>query len=243
PERIVDLISLMGDSSDNIPGAKGIGEKTALALLSEFKDSRDVIENADRIKRESVRKIIKENSQSICISRELACLHYDVPIDIKLPELKIRQADNEKLWELFSRLEFRGMLSELSQERLSSSKKPSLDIKKKALEPEEFLENLQKQGFSSFHINEERSNENTISVNLASDAEAVYETEDIDFLKKLFTGKALMVGHDIKHSMHIFHKYHIEVECPFFDITVAASLVESSRASRELEGLLWDFLS
>jgi len=243
PQNIVDLISLMGDASDNIPGASGIGEKTARALLSDFKDSEDLIKNSAKIKRESVRKIIEENADLIRLSRDLARLHEDVPFAVEIADLKIKPADTEKLWELFSRLEFKGMLSALSEERLSSVKKPSLDILRKELIPHEFLKKLESVGSFAFFINEERLTDGAISVNCAIDGEVVYDTEDIGFLKELFLKDVIIVGQDIKRSMHILDRYGIKAEGSFFDVMVAASLVESSRAAKELESLLWDFLS
>ncbi len=243
PKRIVDLISLMGDSSDNIPGAVGIGEKTARELLGVFKDSQDLICNLDKIKRQSVKKIIENNVDSIRMSRELAQLHTDVPISINLDEMKVRPADSEKLWDLFSRLEFKGLLSGLSEERFSSVKRPAMDVSRQVLDPKDFLKKVDSLSFFAFFINEEKSGDAEISINLSVGDSIVYETSDRDFLKSLFLSNTIAIGHDIKKSLHILRKNSIEPGCGFFDVMVAAALVESSRPSRDLASLLWDFLS
>ncbi|MBI5873914.1 MAG: DNA polymerase I [Candidatus Omnitrophica bacterium] len=243
PGKIMELIALMGDASDNIPGAHGIGEKTALELLNDFTDVEDLIKNADRIKGARVKKIVGENIESIRLSRELAKLCTDVPLDVRLEDLKVKPADTDKLWELFSRLEFKGMLKNLSQTRLSSVKNPSLDVEKKVIyDPSGLLKSIEKKGFFAFFVNVDRLTDDVICVNLAVD-DGVYETQDKDFLRSLFSKNTVMaVSHDVKSSLHIFSRYSIQANTSFFDTLIAASLVESSRGTRDLESLLWDFL-
>lgn len=244
PAKILDLIALMGDASDNIPGARGIGEKTARELLADFENVEDLIKNSDKIKGARIKKIIEDNVGPIRLSRELACLRVDVPIDVRLEDLSVRPADTEKLWELFSRLEFKGMLKALSESRLSSVKGPSLDIAKSTVDdPSWFLKRVDDQGFFAFFVNTDKLTDGGVSVNLAVDEGAVYETQDKDFLRTLFSKTACSaVGHDIKKSLHIFSRYSISLKNTFFDTLIASSLVESSRGSRDLESLLWDFL-
>lgn len=244
PVKILDLIALMGDASDNIPGAHGIGEKTARELLADFKDAEDLIKNTDKIKRARVKKIIEENIASIRLSRELACLRVDVPIDVRLEDLKVRPADTDKLWELFSRLEFKGMLKGLSETRLSLAHGPSLNIARKEIgDPAELLKRIEEKGFFAFFIDADKLTDDRVSVNLAVDEDGVYETQDKGFLKRLFSkSDCTAVGHDVKKALHILSRYSLKPKNVFFDTLVAGSLVESSRGARDLESLLWDLL-
>jgi DNA polymerase-1 len=248
PKRIADLIALMGDASDNIPGAKGIGEKTALTLLGEYKDVEALLKNRDTIKRETVKRIINENVDPILMSKDLAELKMDVPLDITLENLKLRPADKDKLWEVFSRLEFKGMLKSLSSERLSGAHEPALNISKKQAKDISDLpkgaRSAAKGGVFSFFISDNELSDTSLKANMAFDALDVYETEDKDLLGALFSrAGALAVTHDVKRARHILRRFCIEEKTDFFDTMIAAHLCESSRSSHDLESLLWDHLS
>jgi DNA polymerase-1 len=244
PKKIMDLIALMGDASDNIPGARGIGEKTALELLRDFKDVEDLLEHTSKIKRASVRKIIEEDVAIVRLSKELARLRNDIPLDIRLEDLEVKCPDPEKLWTLFSRLEFKGMLKGLSQERLSSqTRAPSHVIKEELAHVDMFLEQAVSQGFFAFFVNEDALEDAGISVNLAVDTTHVYETHDADILGKIFFEEGVVgVSHGIKKALHALKRYGVRCPDSFFDTMIAASLAESSRPAGDLEGLLWDFL-
>jgi DNA polymerase-1 len=245
PARIRDLISLAGDASDNIPGAKGIGEKTAKALLSEFKDVDELTKNKNRIKRESLRKIIEENLDLIRLSRDLAVLREDVPLDFDLEDLKVQAPDTDKLWDLFSRLEFKGMLKALSEERLSVCPGPSLEIpKKRVTDTTELLARARRQKQFAFFINQDDASGEVLKMNIALDAEVVYEIGELDFLKELFScADSVAISHDVKQAKHILRKAGIEPKTKFFDTMIAAYLLQSSKAATALESLLWDHLS
>lgn len=244
PKKIKDLISLMGDASDNIPGAHGIGEKTARELLAEFKDVEELTKNSAKIKRESVRKIVEENLDMIRLSKELAILREDVPLDFELEDLKVKPADTDKLWEIFSRLEFKGMLKALSQERLSGGSLSPEIPKVQTPNISEILDKLSKQKIFSFFINEEEALSGVLKVNVALDEERVYEIEDKEALEALFSKMpSTAVGHGIKGAKHILRGFGIEIKGDFFDTMIAAYLLKSSRSALELESLLWDYLS
>ena len=245
PARIGDLISLMGDASDNIPGAKGIGAKTARQLLSEFSDVEDLAKNNDKIKRESVRKIVRENLDLIRLSKELALLEKDVPLDFELEDLKVLSPDTDKLWDIFSRLEFKGMLKSLSENRLSFQDRPTFQISKKAIgDTAQILLRIRQGKVFAFFINQDDLSGGVLKLNIALDEVDVYETDDLVFLKELFScSGGMAIGHDVKRAKHILRRYGIEPLCRFFDTMIAAYLLESSKKATVLEGLLWDYLS
>ena len=122
PERMVDIMALMGDATDNIPGVKGIGEKTAIELIGEFGSLDNLLKNIDKVKSESKRKVIKEGEKDAFLSRELAVLDTGVPIKIDLKELELKEPDQHKLLELFKELEFKSLLKDIQpKEKLDSS--------------------------------------------------------------------------------------------------------------------------
>jgi DNA polymerase-1 len=243
PERIRDLIALMGDASDNIPGAHGIGEKTARLLLEEFKDVEDLLAHPEKIKRDSVRQIITSQVENIRLSRELAILRHDVPLSCEADDLKLIGPDTEKLWDLFTRLEFKGMLRAMSEERMSDQPSQArADIVKKEVGAVDLLlTKLKEHQTFSFFIHEE--DDGVWSLNVALDDQTVWGTSQQKDAAALFgVGGVLAVGYDVKVARRFLLRMGIAPRVDFFDVLIAAYVVDPSRAATQLENLLWNQL-
>ena len=106
PEQVIDVLGLMGDSADNIPGAPGIGPKTAMKLISEFGSIEEVLKNTDKLKGK-VKEIIENNKEQIEFSKKLVTIEQYVPVELNEKELITEIPDKEKLKVLFDELEFR----------------------------------------------------------------------------------------------------------------------------------------
>ena len=109
PEQVIDLLGLMGDSSDNIPGCPGVGEKTAQKLIAEYGDIPTLLARCDELKG-ALKKKVDENVELIELSRFLATIKTDAPITLDLEALKREEPDEEKIQTLFEELEFRTLL-------------------------------------------------------------------------------------------------------------------------------------
>jgi DNA polymerase-1 len=114
PESIIDIMGLMGDASDNIPGIPGIGEKTAVAYIKEFGSLDNLIAKADSLKSEAKRKLIHEYADLARLSRELATIDCAVPIDFELEKLERQEPNVEELMALLQRFELRSFLRDLA---------------------------------------------------------------------------------------------------------------------------------
>jgi DNA polymerase-1 len=114
PARMVDLLALMGDSSDNIPGVPKVGQKTAVELLTEFGSLDAVLANAEQVKKPSIRTTLLENRDQALLSRQLVTLQLDVPLPVTAEELGPAAPDPELLRPLFKRLEFNNLLADLA---------------------------------------------------------------------------------------------------------------------------------
>ncbi len=110
PEQMIDFLALVGDSSDDIPGVAGIGPKTATPLIQKFGSVENLYENLDEIERESIKKKLLENKENAFLSKELATIHTDVPLEINLEEAKLRKPDFDKIKEIFNELDFKKLL-------------------------------------------------------------------------------------------------------------------------------------
>ena len=120
PMQMIDMLALMGDASDNIPGCPGIGPKTAQKLLKEFGSVENILNNTDKLKG-SVKNKIEENKDQILFSKFLATIKTDVPIEVKIEDFKRKEIDEETLKRIFEKLEFRTLLARVFK---NENKKP-----------------------------------------------------------------------------------------------------------------------
>lgn len=111
-DQIIDLLALMGDSSDNFPGCPGVGEKTAVKLIEEFGNIDNLLENSDQIKGK-LREKVEAHVDDIRMSKFLATIRTDVPIELDLDSLQLREPDEEKLRALFAELEFKTLADKI----------------------------------------------------------------------------------------------------------------------------------
>lgn len=114
-EQVIDLLGLMGDSSDNIPGCPGVGEKTAQKLLADFGSIDNLLANTDKLKGAQKKKV-EENAEQIRFSKFLATIKTDVPIEFDADSCKKQNVNEDKLIEIYTELEFRTFINRFKQE-------------------------------------------------------------------------------------------------------------------------------
>ena len=115
PGRVVDYLALVGDSSDNVPGARGIGPKTAQKLLTEYGTVEEVLAHAGEIKAKRARESLQAHRDEVLLSKQLVTIRTDVELDADLEELRVSAPDNERLRALYVDLEFRTLLDRLEE--------------------------------------------------------------------------------------------------------------------------------
>ncbi|MFC1598609.1 DNA polymerase I [Patescibacteria group bacterium] len=122
PEQVIDYKALKGDASDNIPGVAGVGDKTAIELLNEFKTLENIYKNieSDKIK-DSVRKKLISDKEKAFLSQELATIALDVPIKFKLKEAKVKPYDKQGLIKLMQEYQFTSLLNKLPDDKSDSA--------------------------------------------------------------------------------------------------------------------------
>mgnify|MGYP000975626485 FL=1 len=129
PAQVIDLLALMGDSADNFPGCPGVGEKTAVKLINEFGSTESLILHADQLKGK-MREKVENAVEDIKMSKFLATIRTDVPMELHLDELKLQSPDEEKLGEIFAKLEFKTLANKIlnKAEQKPKSINPQLDL-------------------------------------------------------------------------------------------------------------------
>ncbi|MDA9168906.1 DNA polymerase I, partial [Pelagibacteraceae bacterium] len=152
PDKVIDVQSLAGDSSDNIPGVPGIGIKTAAELINQFGSLEKVLENASSIKQPKRRQTLLDNKDKALISKKLVTLKKDVPVKTPLDEFALKSIDPDKILKFLQEMEFGRLFKKLEsdygkfsgkaspQSKLTESKEPSVESGKLSGVPEKIIE-------------------------------------------------------------------------------------------------------
>ncbi len=237
PARIVEIMALMGDSSDNIPGVPGIGEKTAIELIKEFKTLDTLFSKFNEIKSERIKRILEEFRGQAEMSKELATCNVDVPIKVNLKDLKRNQPDKTRLFQIFKELEFRRLLKDISPQEIL---KVDYRYLKSTEEIERLLSELKRiEGFA-FDLDMTDSRAMFAELKGASfsyrEREVYYisvenrESKVESKLKLIFEDEKIKkFGYNIKFKKMVLAKCGIELKGISFDIMVASYLLSPSK--------------
>lgn len=256
PTQFIDLKGLMGDSSDNIPGIPGIGEKTGIELLKEFHSIENLIANTDSIKKTGIKKKVEEGYQLALMSKKLATINRHVPINIDLEALKVETPDYDSLIKLYTKLEFKSLLKKLNVFNEANSKEiTSLIIKevKKFIvkSPQDliFLDQLETDKvflkiFSDYnHISEPEFH----SMFIMDDNTAILidgmSVELNSIINKLKTKHFKFYGHNIKDDAFLLIKYGYEDFDVLYDTTVGEYVISSTKSEYDLKTLCLERLN
>lgn len=132
--QVIDMLGLMGDSSDNIPGCPGIGEKTAVKLITEFGGIDGLLANTDKLKG-ALKERVENNVEQIKFSRLLATIRTDVPIELDMESLKFAGPDEQKLFSIFEDLEFRTLMNRIRTRQPAPALFPETEVQTSQPEP------------------------------------------------------------------------------------------------------------
>lgn len=251
PQQIIDMKGLMGDKSDNIPGIPGVGEKTAIKLLTEYETVENVLENIDNISGKKLKERLTEGKEDAILSKKLATIFTDVPVDNKIEDLTFKE-NREKKKELFEKLEFISFLRKLSQENSvedPSETETGEEKIKKDLEIQ-IADKDTKLDFknSSLHIEcytEDYQNSDVLGVSVyVGDTAYIFSEENffdnkyaIDYLKS----QEEKTVYDIKKIIYIAKKNNKEINGDIFDIKIANYLIDVTSKS-EIDKIVFNYL-
>jgi DNA polymerase-1 len=254
PDKITDLMGLMGDSTDNIPGVPGIGEKTAIELMRQFESLDELMANLHKVKSESRRKKIEEARDLAFLSKELATLKRDVPLSVDLADLIMKEPDEEALRELFKELEFRSLLKDIAEVRSPKGAYHLVDTKAAFTKLVTALGKTRRCAFDfeTTHFDPMKAEPVGISV-CWEEGTAYYvpfnglrdlSREDvIEALKPVFEDENVKkVGHNIKYDILCFRNLGVSVRGIEFDTMVASYLLNPSKPNHNLKDSALEYL-
>ena len=219
PIRMIDLKGLMGDASDNIPGVKGIGEKTALKLLQEYDSLENVYNNIDNIKGATKQKLI-DGKESAFMSKDIATIYNEVPVTYSLEELKYDGPDVNGLREIYSDLEFYSFLKDFKEEEKKEEK-----LEYKIIENIDDLK-LKEKVSAYLEISETNyHNADIYGMSLYDGENAYYVPFDVlKENKNILDGKEIYT-YDLKKMIVSLNKYDIDIKNCTFDAMIAGYIL------------------
>ena len=245
PEQIIDMKGLMGDKSDNIPGVAGIGEKTAIKLLAEYKTVENVLDNIDNISGKKLKERLAEGKEDALLSKELATIFTEVPVENKLEDLTFSENRSKKK-ELFEKLEFVSFLKKLAENDdvdVDGKEEKELEIINADEKTELSFEN------SSLHIEcftEDYHNSDVVNIAVYEDENVYIFSEDNffenKFVRNYLESDAEKVVYDYKKILYIAKRNGIsDIAGNVFDVKIAAYLLDVT-VKTELDKIVFNTL-
>jgi DNA polymerase I len=261
PTKIVDLLGLMGDAIDNIPGAPGIGEKGATKIIQQFGSAEEAMRRADELTHKTYRESLQNNQDIIRQSVELATVHTTMDIELNLDQLKHSEPNRELAYALFKELEFNTLTREFADSMplfsgLDGAGAPIVQAERRysIIKTQADLDKLIRKLWESEHWSFQVDDSNSASkadsyakkpplgIAIATGAGASFyidlenfeggQTQAVASLKDILSNGFLeKVTHDLKCNLAVLNKIGIAPEAVEDDTMIAAYLIESSRAS------------
>jgi len=271
PEQIVDLMALMGDGSDNIPGVPGIGEKTALKLMKEFQSVDNLRKNLDKVASKSQREKLAAHDKDLLMSRELAAIHIEVDCDKDWEAMRRSPADTEKLLPFLKRYEFYSLIRSLEAKAPESVTAPLLAARNanrnyRAAESisdfDELIKELSKTKFFSFDT--ETTSADPMKAALVGlsfcwkENEAWYVPVSdaahagpglpasivLEALRDILeSDKIEKCGQNIKYDSIVMKRAGVEMKGITFDTMIASYLIQPIKRNHNLDDLAMEYLS
>ncbi|CEK37010.1 DNA polymerase I [Paraclostridium sordellii] len=247
PNQFIDLKGLMGDKSDNIPGVPGIGEVTGIKLIKEFGSIENIIENVDSIKGSS-RKKIEEHKDLAIMSKRLATIIRDVPIDITIDDLSFGDYDKANVIDVFNELGFNSLISRIGENSDVESEGDNINLSiKELVNIEEFIKDVKSK--KSLILKAIRKNGNILEKNLMTiylsiNGEDIYyiNEENLDKIRELLISDEIKkYGYELKDDYITLRPYGIFLNNMYFDISIAEYLIDSSSANYTYDSIAMNY--
>lgn len=250
PTQFIDLKGLMGDKSDNIPGVPGIGEKTGIKLIKEFSSIEGIFDNIDSIKG-STKKKLEENKELAIMSKKLATIIRDVPVEFNLEELEYGNYNTKDILDVFKYLGFTSLIPRIGNLDESEEIVNEANVEISKLEDiDEFINKVKENNELTIKTVTREGNildKRIKYIFLSVDGKKIYYVEEnsIHKLEYIFTSNEIKkLGYNLKDDYIALKPYSIKLENIYFDITIAEYLIDSmSSTSYECSAIAMKYLT
>lgn len=253
PRELIEVKGLMGDSSDNIPGVPGVGEKTALKYVKKYGTIENLYENIDDIKGKAKEKLI-ENKDIAFMSRSLGEIYLEAPVDTNLENYKVEEPDYDTLREKYERLEFKLFLEKLPNSQVEVEedfKFEFIDEKSRMQEIAKSILESKKIVFHFFYDGDKYIGKKPLFIGfMGAKSKRVYivdleENFDdfIDVFKDIFEDKDIeKLSYDIKSDIYYLYEKGIEISLPYEDMTIAEYIIDPSKSKYDIHKSAKEYL-
>ncbi len=235
PSQFIDLKGLMGDKSDNIPGIPGVGEKTGIKLLTKYGSVEGVLDNIDQLKGAQKKKV-EENQKEAIMSKDLATIIRDVPIDFDIDSMEFGDFELSDIIKEFQELKFTSLISRVSELSNEDIEEEAIDIRK--LENiDKFIEDAKKSSRLCIKTFSKAGNileKNIYKTYLSLDAKLIYYLDGDDILKikeVLEDSNIEKIGYELKQDYIALRPYGIELDPMAFDVSIAEYIIDSKSST------------
>jgi DNA polymerase-1 len=255
PEQMIDVMGLSGDSSDNIPGVPGVGEKTAINLVKRFGTLEEVLENTPHIKQAKLKENLARAREDALLSKKLVTLDLNVPLDRGLEELRIGPLDQKKLGEIFRELEFRELWDRFAPQEAAGEKDFSLCLSEEDLRA--VMDRIRRQGSVSLRLetlSEDPLRAELLGLSLSwQESKAAYVplrhsylgvprqlevAQVLGILKPVLEESSIAkVGHNIKADALALRRHGVFLRGIHFDTMIASYVLNPGLKQHELDNL------
>jgi DNA polymerase I len=247
PARVVEIMALMGDSIDNIPGIKGIGEKTATKLITEFGTVEQLLQRLNEVNPPRIRTLLTEQADNARLSLHLATIHRDCPIEFDANRFRVAPPPPDPLVALLRELEFPTLLKTIQPSASSQVPLPQAEWIRDEPTARRFVEGLAADEPIAIHGALRHAPGMPLSLDGMAFASAVSSVVTTLPLPDTFCGllrspSGLKAGHDLKPLMVALRQTGVELEPPLFDTMIAAYLLNPNRRTPSLEAVALDVL-
>ena len=241
PLDLIEVKGLMGDKSDNIPGVPGIGEKTAIKLVKEYKTIDQVYENLDQVRGKKLKENLENYKMDAFLSRKLGTIYTDVPIEHTIEDFRLVEPDGEKLFEKFKMLEFSSLMKKFQPE----TENIKTEYKAEIIEEKDYekaIKNLSKK--EELYLACLSSNDNYIHSDLsylalkAEEDDLVYifdlrkkNDKFSTLVRELFSSEIEFIGFDLKKDMVLLDKLGLDFQVKYIDLMIAEYLIDPSKGN------------
>lgn len=253
PGRVVEVMGLVGDATDNIPGVKGIGEKTAAKLIAEFGTIEGMLARLDEVKPPKTKTLLTEQAEMARLSRKLATIHVDAPIEFHAEDYRVKPLESDQLAPLLRELEFHSLLRTLQVTPAETEALgEGLSLLHDRPDLQRFADRIRQTGslvLACVLSEQVPVRADVLGLALSGpDADPVYYVEGPGsgfdpLLKDLLSDQAVLkAAHDLKPVWLALKREGIDLASPLFDTMIAAYLLNPNRRSHSLETVALDTL-
>lgn len=257
PERVAEFMALTGDAADNIPGVKGIGEKTAKELLLSFSNLDELLNHPEMIKTEKMKNLIMENAEVIRLSKRLATIDTSVPVDADIKEFSVKEPDWPALFTIFQEFEFGSLMKLIPSSKCEREYETifSFDRLKEFIHAikNEFAFDIEATGrnplidiITGIAISSEKGKACYIPFgHYYTGAPAQLDKGEVfKLLSGLFDdGSVSKVGHNLKYDIAMLKKEGVIVNGTLYDTMIASYLLNQNKPNHSLEDVAFEHLS